>query len=128
MIQELWQTILYNMQMVIWFIFPLVMCRVADIIFGSILAAKSVDLTFDWKVLWKSVIWSATMLMGIAFLVSGIVSLPEIMLYYKVEIVDAEILKDMVTMLMIITLFIGTTVTYGKDAFVKLTQIIKGTK
>lgn len=124
MIFELFNNILYNIQMILWFILPLILCRLADILFGSITAYKSIDLEFNLKKMINSIICSIVMIVGIILLISGIVALPEIMEYYNIKLIDTEILKDLVNILMVITLLVGTTITYGKDALNKLSALL----
>lgn len=116
--------VIYNLGMVAWFMLPLILCRMADICFGAVNAWKNIAQKFDRKKLLNSLISSGIMLIGIAFLVSGVVSLPVIMEYYKIDVVDTSVLSDMINVAIIVTLLIATTVTYGKDAFSKLKELL----
>ena len=124
-IKELWQVILYNLIMAAYFLVPLALCRFADITFGAITAYKSSTLVFDWKKFGKSIITSLMMIVGIASLICGVVTLPAIMEYYEITIVDVEILKQIITATMVVLVLIFTTVTYGKDAYDKLVGLLK---
>lgn len=126
MVNNLWQIVLYNLIMGAMFLIPLAFCRFADITFGAIDAYKSSTLTFDWKKLGKSVISTLLLLIGIASLICGVVTLPEIMKYYNIEIVDTELLEQIITVIMIIMVLIGTAVSYAKDAFIKLKRLLEG--
>ena len=126
MIENLWQTILYNLVMGVMFLMPLVFCRFADITFGAIDAYKSSTLTFDWKKIGKSVVSTLLLLVGMASLICGVVTLPEIMKYYNIEIVDTDLLEQMITIVMIVMVLIGTAITYAKDAFIKLKKLLSG--
>lgn len=125
---KIWDSVVYNLGMVAWFMLPLILCRCADICFGAVNAWKDITKTFDWKKILDGVISSAIMVFGLALLVSGVVSLPSIMEYYNFNVVDTDVLSDMINVVIIVTLLIATTVTYGKDAFLKLKTLLGGDK
>lgn len=120
----MFEVIMKNIVMVAWFLFPLTLCRASDIIFGSLIAYKSIDIKFDYKVILESVMRTVLMLVGLALFVCGVVSLPEIMKSYNVTLVNPDVLSEMINIAMVVTLLVATTVTYGKDAFEKLTVIL----
>lgn len=120
----MFDVIVKNIVMVAWFLFPLTLCRASDIIFGSLIAYKSIDIEFDYKVILESVIRTVLMLVGLALFVCGVVSLPEIMKTYEVTLVNPDVLSEIINIAMVVTLLVATTVTYGKDAFEKLNVIL----
>lgn len=122
---NIWNEISKNLVMVMWFMLPLTLCRLADILFGAVNAWKSLYDKFNSTKLKNSIISSAIMLLGMLCLVSGIVSLPAIMQYYNIDIIDTNLLNDMLNIVVVVTLLITTAITYGKDAFDKLSKLLK---
>lgn len=120
----MFKTIVDNLIMVAWFLLPLVFCRTADIIFGSVIAYKSETITFDFKVIIKSIVKTLLILIGLACLVSGVVMLPELIKKYGNDMINTDILKEFITIVTIISTLAIAAVSYGKDAFLKFKSLI----
>jgi len=120
----MFKTIVDNLIMVAWFLLPLVFCRIADIIFGSVIAYKSETITFDFKVILKSIVKTLLILIGLACLVSGVVMLPELIKKYGNDMINTDVLKEFITIVTIISTLALAAVSYGKDAFLKFKSLI----
>ena len=120
----MFKTIVDNLIMVAWFLLPLVFCRTADIIFGSVIAYKSETIKFDFKVIIKSIVKTLLILIGLACLVSGVVMLPELIKKYGNDMINTDVLKEFITIVTIISTLALAAVSYGKDAFLKFKSII----
>ena len=120
----MFKTIVDNLIMVAWFLLPLVFCRTADIIFGSVIAYKSETITFDFKVIIKSIVKTLLILIGLACLVSGVVMLPELIKKYGNDMINTDVLKEFITIVTIISTLALAAVSYGKDAFLKFKSLI----
>lgn len=123
MTNELWVAVLQNLIMGFAFLVPLAFCRIADIAFGTLAAFKLENLKFDWRKFVTGIVATLIMLIGLACLITGITMIPELLKYYNIQIVDTEVLNDTIDIVMILATFVGSALTYGKDAFVKAKEI-----
>lgn len=110
------------------FLVPFALCRLADISFGAVIASKLDNLQFDYKKFIKGILYTAVILVGLACLIAGITMIPELMKYYNITLIDTEVLKNVIDIIIIISTIIGSTITYGKDAFDKFKILIHGSQ
>lgn len=115
--------VLSNLEMVAVFMIPFLMMRFSDICFGTILSFKDITLKFDWKKLVSGIIWGLIVAIGIAALVCGAVTLPALLEFYSITIVDTEVLSSMINVLSIVGIIVTSVITYGKDAYAKMMKI-----
>lgn len=123
--KDIFNLVLSNLEMVGVFMIPFLFMRISDICFGTILSIKDVSLRFDFKKLLSGIIWGLIVTIGMATLVCGVVTLPALLEFYNIEIVNTDSLSSMVNVLSIIGIIVTSVTTYGKDAYGKLIKIFK---
>jgi hypothetical protein len=105
------------------FMIPLLLTRLADICFGTILSFKDVNLKFDVKKFFSGIAYGLIVAVGIASLVCGVVTLPALLEMYNITIVNTELISTMVNAVSVISIVVTAVLTYGKDAYNKMVKV-----
>jgi len=122
--KEIMNIVINTLTMVGVFLIPMVLVRFADILFGILIANKTINQIFEFKKLARGIITSLGFMIALGSLVSGFCVLPYLLTYYNIDFIDLTKFEYFSNYAIIFVIVTVTIVTYGKDAFAKFKTLL----
>lgn len=110
--------------MVSVFLIPFILARTADILFAIVLS-KKLKVAFKWSKLRNGLLATLLFTIGIMALTASFAILPELISRYNVDVIDLSSYPWLSTVMVVVIISIATIKTYGRDAVIKLMQIMR---